>query len=260
MDSVSFQVCPIQGIPLIREGDNLAEYTLTALRERGEKLSEGDIVVYSSKLVSKAEGRIRDLNKITPSERADTIASRLHRDPRLIQLIIDESESVLGEWRSSLIVRDIRGMVCVNAGIDKSNIYGDTRYCLLPVDPFRSAATIHREMIMRSRLDRVGVVLVDSSTRPFRRGLTHYTLGYAGVVGFHDYRGEDDLYGRRLRVKVLSVADGLACAAGLCMGEGCEKIGAALIRGLDGHVLRDSPRERLTTGSDDIFDSLYRKK
>ena len=241
-----FQVYPVKGLPLIACGDDLVDLTLKALEEEGLPLLEGDILVYSSKLISKAEGRVVDARKVKASSRAKALAAGLGRPAGFVQLVLDESLKVLGVWGRSLIVLDRRGMVCVNAGVDKSNVEGEHSYCLLPSKPYSSAKRLLQRLKAASGINRLGVVIADSTTRPFRRGLIHYALAYAGIIGVRDYRGTKDLYGRTLRFKVSSVADELACTAGLAMGEAAEKTGAALIRGLDGLTTSGWEAERLT--------------
>ncbi|MEM3608405.1 MAG: coenzyme F420-0:L-glutamate ligase [Candidatus Bathyarchaeia archaeon] len=241
-----FQVFPVRGLPLVGPGDDLAGLAVEALDRMGLELLDGDIIAYSSKLVSKAEGRIRDVRCVEASRRARVLAAGLGRPAGFIQLVLDESLRVLGIWNSLLVVLDRRGMVCVNAGVDKSNVEGEYCYTLLPEDPYGSAKRLLRGLKAASGVSRLGVLIVDSTTRPFRRGLSHYALAYAGFKGLVDHRGSRDIYGRTLRFKVSSTADELASAAGLAMGEASERLGAALIRGLGS----------LTTGEEEGMEGL----
>lgn len=253
-----FQVYPVEGLPLISCGDDLAGLTVEALEKLGLPLREGDIIVYSSKLVSKAEGRIVDIRGVEASRRAKVLAAGLGRPAGFIQLVLDESVEVLGIWDGLLIVLDKRGMVCVNAGVDKSNVEGEYSYSLLPEDPYGSAEELLRRLREASGITRLGVVLADSATRPFRKGMIHYALACAGLRGLWDYRGSSDIYGRTLRFKVSSTADMLACAAGLVMGEASEKVGAALIRGLGNLTTEDEECEKLTVdGWQDIYHGVF---
>ncbi|MGC8849515.1 MAG: coenzyme F420-0:L-glutamate ligase [Candidatus Bathyarchaeia archaeon] len=253
-----FQVYPVEGLPLIKCGDDLAGLTVGALERLGSPLCEGDIIVYSSKLVSKAEGRVVDVRGVEASGRARVLAAGLGRPAGFVQLVLDESVKVLGVWDGLLIVLDKRGMVCVNAGVDKSNVEGEYSYCLLPEDPYGSAMRLLRRLREVSGITRLGVVLADSATRPFRRGMIHYALAYAGIQGLRDYRGFEDIYGRTLRFKVSSVADMLACTAGLAMGEAAEKVGAALIRGLGSLTVEAEGREKLTVEHwEDIYHGCF---
>jgi coenzyme F420-0:L-glutamate ligase/coenzyme F420-1:gamma-L-glutamate ligase len=250
-----FQVFPIKGLPLVKKEDDLAKLSIMALNQEGLSLQNDDVIVYSAKVVSKAEGRIADIRQITPSKKAIEIGSHLERDSRFVQLVLKESENVCGFYGKSLVVKDKRGMICINAGIDKSNVAGEFTYCLLPKDPFLSAQRLSSRLIDLTRIRRIGVVLVDSSTRPFRRGLSHYTLGYAGIAAFIDYRGKKDLFGYPLRVKVLSVVDEIACAAGICLGESHEGIAAVLFRGLKITTNQEKVESLTVTPSEDIYKS-----
>ena len=250
-----FQVFPIKGLPLVKKGDDLAELSIIALKQEGLSLMNDDVVVYSAKIVSKAEGRMVDIRQITPMKKAREIGAHLERDARFVQLVLNESKNVLGFYGKSLVVQDNRGMTCINAGIDKSNVAGEFTYCLLPKDPFLSAKKLSSRLIDLTRIRRIGVVLIDSSTRPFRRGLNHYTLGYAGITAFIDYRGKKDLFGYPLRVKVLSVVDEIACAAGMCLGESHERIAAALFRGLKITTNQEKVESLTVAPSEDIYKS-----
>jgi coenzyme F420-0:L-glutamate ligase/coenzyme F420-1:gamma-L-glutamate ligase len=172
---------------------------------------------------------------------------------------LNETDRILGLWRRSLIVKDRREMICVNAGVDKSNIEGDSNYSLLPRDPYKSAKELMQKLKKMSGISHLGVVITDSSTRPFRRGLSHYAVGYAGFNGFIDYRGGKDIFGRTLKFKFSSVVDEISCAAGLVFGESDERIGASLIRGLEKIVTDDWKIEKLTVERhEDIYHDIVK--
>lgn len=225
----SLTITALEGIPLIKQGDNLADLILAALGRADLRLTDGDIVVVCQKAVSKSEGRVFDLNDITPSELAKTIAARWEKDPRVVELIMRQTNRIVRMDRGVLIVETGPGWVCANAGLDESNSMADDRAILLPVDADASAAHIRAELKRLSGAE-VAVVISDTFGRPWRDGLTEVCLGISGMEAMLDLRGTCDLGGRELSHTVVAVADELACAAGLLM-EKASGIPAVLIRG-----------------------------
>lgn len=216
----------IEGIPEVRPGDDLA----ALIAEATPGLQSGDVIVVAQKVVSKAEGRLRDLNDVMPSEHARTLAARLDMDPRLVQVVLDESTRVVRDDRV-LIVETRQGFVCANAGVDRSNVPGDTSVCLLPVDCDASARAIHKRITELSGAH-VGVVVSDTFGRAWRMGLVNVALGVAGIPAVLDYRGLPDDFGMPLRATVVAMADELAAAAELLMGK-TRRVPAVMVRGLD---------------------------
>ena len=216
----------IEGIPEVRPGDDLA----ALIAEATPRLQSGDVIVVAQKVVSKAEGRLRDLNDVMPSEHARTLAARLDMDPRLVQVVLDESTRVVRDDRV-LIVETRQGFVCANAGVDRSNVSGDTSVCLLPVDCDASARAIHKRIAELSGAH-VGVVVSDTFGRAWRMGLVNVALGVAGIPAVLDYRGLPDDFGMPLRATVVAMADELAAAAELLMGK-TRRVPAVMVRGLD---------------------------
>jgi len=230
------------GFPLVKPGDDIVDLILSRARALHIRILDGDIVVVGHKVVSKSEGRIVQLSKVKVSSRAIRIGRKSLKDPRLVQLILNESRRVLKASRGIILVETRRGNVCLNAGIDKSNVEGRETYCLLPSDPNQSARRIAKEIMNRAG-KRVGVVISDTHSRPFRTGQSEFAIGISGFTAFADYRGSKDLFGHTLKFKRVSVADELASAAELVMGQGDEGVPAAIIRG----VLRVHPNHARST-------------
>lgn len=215
----------------IEPGDDLAAILGEALRRLEVVPQRTDILVVAQKVVSKAEGRYVSLATVTVSARATELAALTRKDARVVELVLRESVEVLRVKPDVLIVRHRLGYVMANAGIDRSNVGGDDRVLLLPVDPDGSAEALRVSILERYGLQ-VGVIICDSFGRPWRKGVTNVALGAAGVPALLDRRGEPDRNGRRLEVTEVALADQLASAAGLLMGEGAESRPAVLISGL----------------------------
>ena len=232
--SAALTLLALGGMPLVDPGDNLAELILLALDREGVRLDDGDIVVIAQKIVSKAEGRLIKLSTVSPSPRAEEIAARSDKDPRLIELILGESQEVMRIRKGAIIVRHKSGVVLANAGIDQSNVeHGEDRLALLlPVDPDASARRIRETLRARSGAD-VAVLIIDSLGRAWRTGTTGAAIGIAGMPGMIDLRGQPDLHGRRLESSELGFADEVAAAASLIMGQADEGRPVVLVRGLD---------------------------
>ena len=228
---MAFSVTGIEGIPLIRAGDDLGAILLRAINTR-TALRDGDVLVIAQKAVSKAEGRLVRLADVAPSAEAVALATETEKDPRLVQLILDESVAVVRKKPGVLIVRHRLGIVSANGGIDQSNVdhgCGEAAL-LLPRDPDASASALHARIFDETG-KRVGVVISDSANRPWRLGTTAIAIGAAGIQVFDDRRGDFDLFGRELKITLANRADSIATAAVLVMGETSERIPAALVRG-----------------------------
>ncbi len=219
-------VFAIKNIPLIKKGDDIARIFL----ER-EELREHDIFVISSTVVSKSEGRIISLETVKPTERAKLIAMKNKIDPRFVQVVFDESTEILLD-SPFLLVRIKTGSICVNAGIDHSNVEGCDNVLLLPEDPDRSALDI-KQSIFNYTGKNVSVIITDTNGRAFRTGQTGAAIGCAGIKPTRDWRGTKDLFGRILEVKNEGIADEIAGFANIMMGEGNGGMPIVIIRGLD---------------------------
>ena len=247
---------PLPGIPLIRPGDDLARIILGAVERAGLALVNGDILVIAQKIVSKSEDRFVNLSTVTPSERAMDLARVVEKDPRLIELILRESSEVLRTRPGVIIVVHRLGFVCANAGIDHSNVLGDSEgedwVLLLPEDPDGSA------QILRNRLEmatgaRLGVLIIDSHGRAWRMGITGTTIGISGMPAIADLRGQPDLFGYTLRVTQVAAADELAAGASLMMGQADEGAPVIHVRGFPYALRESSLRELIRPKDQDLF-------
>ncbi len=233
---------PVSGLPLIQPGDPLADQIYAALLKEGAALEDGDILVVAQKIVSKAEGRLVNLTQVTPTARANELARETDKDPRFVQLVLDESRKVLRTRPGTIIVEHKRGFVCANAGIDHSNVLGpwgnaDDWVLLLPENADVSAEKLRARLEELSG-NRLGVLIIDSHGRAWRMGTVGVAIGLAGMPGLVDMRGEPDLFGYRLRVTMVAAADELAAAASLVMGQASERQPVVLARGFP-YALRD---------------------
>lgn len=234
----------LRGIGEIRAGDALGDILLNALTRAGLSLRAHDVLALCQKIVSKAEGRVVDLAGVTPGARARELAAVCGKDARYVEVVLSQSTEVVRCAKGVLIVRHRLGFVVANAGIDQSNIEaGDSHVLLLPQDPDASAARLRASLARRIGVE-VGVVITDSFGRAWRRGVIGVALGSAGLVTLRDRRGDADRFGRPLRITEVAVADQIASAATLVMGEADEGLPAVLISGLDASLLRSGPDAR----------------
>ena len=250
---MALSVSGIEGLPLVRAGDDLCAILMDAINGQ-TTLRGGDVLVVAQKIVSKAEGRLVRLADVAPSAEAVALASETEKDPRLVQLILDESAAVVRKRPGVLIVRHRLGFVSANAGIDQSNVdHGRGEVALLlPLDPDASAAALHTR-IFEETGKRVGVVISDSANRPWRLGTTAIAIGAAGIQVFDDRRGGFDLFGRELKITLVNRADSMATAAVLIMGETTERIPAALIRGFPPELPTDNAAAINRPLTEDLF-------
>jgi coenzyme F420-0:L-glutamate ligase/coenzyme F420-1:gamma-L-glutamate ligase len=247
----------LQHVPFIRHGDNLADIIVHALAENNITLEDNDILVIAQKIVSKAEGRAANLADITPSSKAVELAEKTEKDPRLVELILRESKEVLRTRPGTIIVEHKLGFVCANAGIDHSNVAGmgdasEEWVLLLPVDPDSSAEQLRQEI--HSRIARqIGILIIDSHGRAWRNGTVGAAIGIAGLPGLQDLRGEPDLFGFRLRITQVGIADELAAAASLLMGQAAEGTPIVHVRGFPYPLREGSLQELLRPKEQDLF-------
>lgn len=251
---------PLIDIPLIQPGVDLAEIILWALDHQGIILEDGDIIVLAQKIVSKAEGRMVNLEQVEPSKEAVDLAAFAAKDPRIVELILRESNQVLRTRPGTIIVEHRLGFICASAGIDHSNV-GSIRddrveagswVLLLPEDPDASAREI------RKRLEdvhgvRIGVLIIDSHGRAWRLGTVGIAIGMSGVPGLVDLRGYPDLFGFKLQITEVGAADELAAASSLVMGQAEEGTPVVHVRGFP-YPLRESHlSELLRPREEDLF-------
>ncbi len=237
------EIVPVRGLPEVAAGDRLGELIAASLANAGEELAAGDVVAVAQKAVSKAEGRVRELDDVVAGGRAQELAKRLGKDPRLVELILGESRAVIRAEREVLIVETLSGWICANAGIDASNVPGADRVTLLPEDSDASARRIRAEIGATAGV-RPAVVVADSFGRPWRLGQVDVAIGCAGLAPLDDWRGRADREGRRLTATVVAIADELAAAADLASGKD-SGVPACLVRGLGRFVsAEDGPGAR----------------
>ncbi len=245
----------VPGIPAIGPRDDLAAILIAALAAAAMTPASGDVLVVAQKIVSKAEGRIVDLNAVTPSARARQLAREVDKDPRLVELILRESSEVVAHKPGVLVVAHKLGYVLANAGIDRSNVEGEADsepVLLLPVDPDASAAAL------KARLDThfgiaLGVIVSDSVGRAWRNGITGIALGAAGLPALRDLIGRSDMFGRRLEVTQTGFADEIAAAASLLMGQADEGLPAVLVSGLSWREPESDAKALLRPKDQDLF-------
>jgi coenzyme F420-0:L-glutamate ligase / coenzyme F420-1:gamma-L-glutamate ligase len=228
------EIVPIHGIPEVDAGDAVGALVCRAAGEGGLALGGEDVVVISQKIVSKAEGRVRSLSDVEPGDRARRLAAELGKDPRLVELILAESRSVVRAERGVLIVEASSGWICANAGIDASNVQGSESVTLLPADADASARRIRAE-IRELTGAAPAVVVADSFGRPWRVGQADVAIGCAGLAPLDDWRGRADRSGRELAATEVAIADEIAAAADLARNK-LSGTPAVIVRGLGHHI------------------------
>ena len=244
-------------VPLIHPGDDLVTILSESISMEGITLADGDIIVVAQKIVSKAEGRLVNLNQVIPSQIAYDLAAKVEKDARFVELVLRESNQVLRTRPGTLIVEHRLGFVCANAGIDHSNVHGpygneEDWVLLLPENPDRSAGEIrHRlEQVSDSRL---GVMIIDSHGRAWRMGIVGISIGISGLPGLVDMRGKPDLFGYKLQITEIAAADELAAAASLVMGQAAENIPAVHVRGFPYPLREGSLADLIRPKDKDLF-------
>ncbi len=250
--SLQFHVLP--DLPMVEAGDDLAALLELALRRLPVTLDDGDVLVVAQKIISKAEGRLIPLASVTPGERAIALAKETDKDPRLVQLVLDESTEVMRTRPGVLLVRHRLGNVGAHAGIDQSNVDHAGGECalLLPEDPDRSAAALRSALAARTGA-RLGIIIADSMNRAWRLGTVGGAIGCAGLTVLDDLRGTSDLYGRELKVTLINRADSLAATACLLMGESVQRTPAVLIKGMPAEDSAQTAREIIRPLAEDMF-------
>jgi coenzyme F420-0:L-glutamate ligase/coenzyme F420-1:gamma-L-glutamate ligase len=240
----------VRGIREVFAGDSVADLVVEALALGGLRVHDGDILVIKHKIVSKAEDRKVVLDTVRPSAAARRFAAMNHLDARVIELATREAKRIVRK-KHILITETQHGLVCANSGVDVSNVDGGKTAVLLPEDPDRSAARIHRQLKKRTGLH-VPVIVADSFGRAWREGLTEVAIGVAGMKVMHDYRGARDSYGYRMHATEEAVVDELACVAGLVCGKD-SRVPACIIRGYTYGRGTGSARQLVRPAEKDLF-------
>ncbi len=250
----SFTAIALEDFPLIQFGDNITKIVVETARKNGLELEEGDVIAIAQKIFSKAEKRIARLKDVVPSKKAEKIAKITGKSPKFVELVLRETKKIVKASREVLLVEDKRGLICINAGIDKSNIEGRGNFVLLPENPDESAEKCRME-IKRLTGKNVAVVVCDTYSRPFRRGQVNFAIGVAGINPFKDYRGKKDLFGQTLKVKNVAVIDEIAAAAELLMGQATEARPVVILKGLKDLVFCEkcSMKELRISSEEDLF-------
>ena len=254
---MTLTISPLLKLPLIHSGDNLASIILSSLKINNIILKDGDILVLTQKIVSKAEGRMVNLITVTPSKEAFELASRCEKDPRLVELILRESKAVLRVRPGSVIVEHRLGFICASAGIDHSNVHGESGnpedwVLLLPENPDHSAFEI-RQKLEATTGTHIGVMIIDSHGRAWRLGVVGTCIGLSGLPALVDERGWQDIFGYTLKITIVATADELAGAASLVMGEAAEGIPAVHVRGFPYPLRESSFQELIRPKNQDLF-------
>ena len=250
----SLTVHPINELPLVQAGDDLAWLIGEAILRSCIELQDGDVLVVAQKIISKSENCIIKLKTIIPSPEAIELAEETDKDPRLVELILRESTAIVRKAPGVIIVRHRLGIVSANAGIDQSNVDHADGECalLLPEDPDQSAARL-RKALKNTTGKRLGVIVSDSMNRPWRLGTIGYAIGSAGMTVLDDRRGKKDIFGRELQVTMSNRADTIAAAALLVMGETTERVPAAIVQGLAPENSTQTARDCIRPLSEDLF-------
>jgi coenzyme F420-0:L-glutamate ligase/coenzyme F420-1:gamma-L-glutamate ligase len=245
------QIFPLKRLPLIKEGDNLADCIIKAAKDEQITIQTGDVIVIAQKIVSKAEGGIVRLQAVTPSPMAEEIAKTTGKDPRHVEVILKESSRIIRRKDAHLIVQTRHGFICANAGVDRSNVEDPDSITILPVDPDHSARSI-KESIRRLAGANVAVIISDTFGRAWRIGQVNVAIGVDGLRPIIDYRGQKDMFGYILNVTQMAVADELASAAELVMRKS-DGIPVAIVRGFDYAPSDGSAKELIRPEEEDLF-------
>lgn len=224
------QVIPLENLPLIKNKDNVGQLIFEAAKKQNTPIQEKDVIVVTHVVVSKAEGNVINLDRVSPSKRAKEIARKTNKDPAMVEVILQETKDVIRVGPNSIITETKSGVICANAGVDRSNVSGEKNVVPLPKNPDASAQNIRQE-IKRLAGVNVAVIVSDTHGRPFRMGEINVAVGVAGIKPVRDRRGEKDLFGYILKMKQTAIADELSSAAELVIGQANEGIPAAIIRG-----------------------------
>ncbi len=247
------KVIAVESLPLITKGDNMAELIVNAAKKQNTPIQEKDVIVITHVAVSKAEGNVVNLDEIVPSEKAKEIAREVEKEPAMVEVILRETKEIVRMGPNSLITETKNGIVCANAGVDRSNVEGERNVALLPKDPDASAQIIRQGIKKLTGCD-VAVIVSDTHGRPLRMGEINVAMGVAGINPIRDRRGEKDLFGYVLRIKQTAVADELASAAELVIGQANEGIPAAIIRGYNYQAVENASAKQLTRPKEkDLF-------
>jgi coenzyme F420-0:L-glutamate ligase/coenzyme F420-1:gamma-L-glutamate ligase len=245
------QVFGLAKIPLVKQGDKIGDQIVKAAKEEGVQIQDHDVVVVAQKIVSKAEGRVVNLESITPSAFAEAITKTTGKDPRHVEVILRETKNIVRMKEAHLIVETHHGFVCANAGVDRSNVENENSVTLLPVDPDKSAREIRQRIKELTGAD-VGVIVSDTFGRAWRIGQVDVAIGVDGLRPVVDYRGTKDMFGYVLNVTQIAIADELASAAELVMRKN-DGIPVVIVRGFEFPLGKGSAKDLIRPKEEDLF-------
>ena len=250
----SLNLIALEDIPFIKPGDDIAEIIFNSINKNKVAVSDDDIFVIAQKIISKSENRYMNLDEVETTKNAEKIALKLNKDPRLVQTIINESNKIISIEKKILIVEHKLGHVCVNAGVDQSNIANDNSVLLLPENPSESSKQLQGKLSHLFNKN-ISIIITDSMTRPFRYGVINFALSSSKIQSLIDLKGSNDIYGNKIKGTEVALADELAAAAGLLMGQSNEKKPVVIIKGYQGINEIDKDAVNLIVKDDD---DLYR--
>jgi len=249
----AIKIIAVENLPLITKGDNIAELIYNAAKKQNTPIQKKDVIAITHVAVSKAEGNIVNLDEVSPSEWAKEIAQKTGKEPALVEVILRETKEIVRLGPNSLITETKNGIVCANAGVDRSNVEDERNVALLPKNPDASAQRIRQKIKSLTCCD-VAVIVSDTHGRPLRMGEINVAIGVAGIKPIRDRRGEKDLFGYVLKIKQTAVADELASAAELVIGQANEGIPVAIIRGYNYQTAESASATELTRPKEkDLF-------
>jgi len=253
------QIIGLETLPEVTKGCDLAQLLVAAAEAEGTPLSDGDIIVVAQKVVSKAKGLIVDLKHVLPSEDAVQIGAVTGKDPRFVEVILRESKKILKVSKPFLVTETHFGHICLNSGVDRSNVAGSPEICsLLPRDPDAFARELRQQLEKRTECH-LAVIISDTYSRPHRSAQVDMAIGVSGIQPVKTYRGDVDPYGYTLKFKMQAIADELAASAELVIGQAKERIPAAIIRGYAYTTDDNSSASELSLikrGTRDIFEGV----
>ncbi len=250
----NIEIIGLTGLPEFDTSHNISESVFEAALSSAGGIQNGDVLVVTQKIVSKVEGMVRDLLDINPASEALELAVKLGKDPRLVQLILEQSTEIVRTdfERGVLITESIHGFICANSGIDSSNVEGDTKVALLPKDSDASAREILTDLKRLANVESLGVIISDTFGRPWRDGHVNFAIGCAGMSPYLDYRDTIDAVGQVLKVTTICIADELAAASELVTGKSLN-IPVVLIRGSDFNQENSEYESLLRPKENDLF-------
>lgn len=225
------EIIPLCGFPIVQEGDDIGQLIVETSKKSTVPLQNKDILVIAQTIVSRAEGMIYCLEDVLPSDFAKKLAEQTGKDPRHVEIILKGAKSIVRFGKGLIITETIHGFVCANSGVDKSNVPGESCYTLLPEDPDRSAKDIRKKILKSLYLNDIAVIISDTFGRPLRGGAVNVAIGVSGIRPIVSLKGKTDLFGYTMQVTEMAVADEIAAASELVMGQTNEGVPVVIIRG-----------------------------